>query len=290
VVGRVVRPGRLPELAASSAVARLRDPMAATSLRPMEASAGPASADTGEVLHVLVQAAEAVGISLAGMDRQARRRPGGRPGQYLLDLVADEAVCGILHRAGLSVLSEESGRTGPAGSDVLVVVDPVDGSTNASLGLPWFAVSLCALDPQGPLVALVVNLASGSRYEAARGAGALCDGEPIRPSGSAALRSAVVGVSGLPAGYPGWAQFRALGAASLDICAVAEGSLDGYRVAGASTLSGWDYLGALLVASESGAVAGELDGRDLVVRDDARRRPVVAATPELLEALSKAAI
>lgn len=241
------------------------------------------------MLEVLGRAAEAVREALGEMDRNARRHRGDRPGQYLLDLVADAAACRVLHGAGLPVLSEESGRTGPEGG-VLVVVDPVDGSTNASLGLPWYSVSLCALDAEGPLVALVVNLASGARYEATRGAGARCDGLPIGPSSTHTLGSAVVGVSGLPATHPGWAQFRALGAASLDICAVAEGALDGYRVAGASTLSGWDYLGALLVSSESGALAGELDGRSLVVRDASRRRPVVAATQDLLEALSKAAI
>ena len=44
------------------------------------------------------------------------------------------------------VLSEESGRTGVDDSDVVVVVDPLDGSTNAARGIPWFATSLCAVD------------------------------------------------------------------------------------------------------------------------------------------------
>ena len=39
------------------------------------------------------------------------------------------------------------------GQDLLVcvVLDPVDGSTNASRGLPCWATSLCALDADGPL-------------------------------------------------------------------------------------------------------------------------------------------
>ncbi len=32
----------------------------------------------------------------------------------------------------------------------MVVIDPVDGSTNASQGIPWFATSLCAVDAEGP--------------------------------------------------------------------------------------------------------------------------------------------
>ena len=60
---------------------------------------------------------------------------------------------------GLGVLSEESGRHHPDRA-ITVVIDPVDGSTNASRGIPWFATSLCAVDTDGPLAALVINLAS----------------------------------------------------------------------------------------------------------------------------------
>ena len=81
-----------------------------------------------------------------------------------------------------------------------------------------------------------------------------------------------------------------LGAAALDLCAVAEGVLDGYAVVGGSQLGSWDYLGGMLVCTEAGAVVGELEGRSLVTLDHtARRTPVAAATPDLLLALSAAA-
>ena len=76
-----------------------------------------------------------------------------------------------------------------------------------------------------------------------------------------------------------------LGSAALDHCAVADGSLDGYTVAGGSGLRGWDYLGGLLICLEAGAVVGERHGDDLVVRDDSPRAPVAAATPDLLVSL-----
>ena len=94
-----------------------------------------------------------------------------------------------------------------------------------------------------------------------------------------------MGISGFPGHHPGWAQYRALGAASLECCAVAEGVLDAYLVVGDSTLYGWDYLAGLLICREAGAVDAERDGRDLVVRDATSRRPVVAATPALAERL-----
>ena len=51
-------------------------------------------------------------------------------------------------RGGVGVLSEESGLH-DADRDIVVVVDPLDGSTNAAHGIPWYAVSLCAVDAEG---------------------------------------------------------------------------------------------------------------------------------------------
>ena len=216
------------------------------------------------------------------------RQPGRRPGQYGLDLIADSAALAVLHAAGLSVLSEESGITRPPGSareGLLVILDPVDGSTNAAHGIPWFATSLCVVDDEGPRVALVENQASGVRFEAVRGAGAWRDGRTISPSSCREITKAVIGVSGLPRHRPPWSQYRALGSAALDHCAVAEGVLDGYLVVGGSSLRVWDYVGGMLVCTEAGAVVEELDGAELVVRDDGRRRPAAAATPDLLSQL-----
>src|SRR5437762_7760924 len=148
--------------------------------------------DLIEVLHAAV---DAVAAALRGLDDWGLA--GTRAGQYRSDLAADTAAVGVLTRAGLGVLSEESGLEG-AESDILVVLDPVDGSTNASRGLPWYATSVCALDGDGPRAAVVVNQALGTRYEAVRGAGARCDAVPLRASGCTSLSSALVGVSGLP--------------------------------------------------------------------------------------------
>ena len=213
---------------------------------------------------------------------------GTRPGQYRSDLAADAAAIAVLDAADLGVMSEESG---PRHADrpVVVVLDPVDGSTNAAHGIPWFATSLCAVDADGPRAAVVVNQASGVRFEAVRGGGARKDGATITPSSCRSLKEAVVAFSGYPPQYLGWSQFRVLGAAALDLCAVAEGVLDGYAVTGSSRLGSWDYLGAMLVLREAGASLDDRDGAELVTLDHAdRRRPVAAATPELLDEFSAA--
>jgi myo-inositol-1(or 4)-monophosphatase len=211
---------------------------------------------------------------------------GQKPGQYRLDLAADGAALPILHGAGLAVLSEESGMTGDGVSGLLAVIDPIDGSTNAHRGVPFYSTSICVLDDDGPRVGVVTNQASGVRYAAVRGEGAEKDGRAIVPSGCQELEAAIVGISGFPGRHPGWAQYRALGAASLECCAVAEGVLDAYLVVGRSTLYSWDYLAGLLICREVGVAESERDGRDLVVRDASPRRPIVAATRQLADRLA----
>jgi fructose-1,6-bisphosphatase/inositol monophosphatase family enzyme len=213
---------------------------------------------------------------------------GARDGQYSVDLDADAVCLDVLHRSGYRVLSEESGVTGPPRSDAapIVVVDPLDGSTNASRQVPWFASALCVVDDTGPAASVVVNHATGDVFTAVRGGGAERNGGPCRPSGATGLAGSIVGVSGLPSHDYGWAQFRALGASAPDICNVACGVTDAWcdMVDGGHGV--WDYLASVLILEEAGGVAAEVFGRDLCVLDHAARRsPVVASTPELLDAI-----
>ena len=145
-------------------------------------------------------------------------------------------------------------------------------------GFPGTPPACVRWTPRGPRVAVVVNQASGVRFEAVRGGGARKDGRPISPTGCEVLEQAIVAFSGYPPRYLGWSQYRCLGAAALDLCAVAEGVLDGYAALGGSQLGSWDYLGGMLVCSEAGAVMVESQGRELVTLEHAARRTPVAAS------------
>ncbi len=235
------------------------------------------------LLDLLDSTVDSVRAALEGIDDWGPA--GTRPGQYRSDLVADEAAVERLTGAGLGVLSEESGRHHPT-RPVTVVVDPLDGSTNASRGLSWWACSLCAIDEQGLRAAVVADLVHGTRYTAVRDGGARMDGSPIAASSCTQMDQALVGVNGLPTRHLGWAQFRALGAAALDLCAVAAGRMDAYVDVTQSGLGPWDYLGGLLICREAGAVVDEVEDRELVVVEAGMRRsPCAAATPALLAAL-----
>lgn len=233
------------------------------------------------LLEVLDEAAAAVRGVLGDLDDWGLA--GTRDGQYHSDLAADAAALAVFDRAGLGVMSEESGRHRPD-ADITVVIDPLDGSTNASRGIPWFATSLCAVDADGPRAALVINLASGDRFEALRGGGATGNGVPLAPSGVRSFGESLVALSGFPSQWLGWYQFRSMGACALDLCAVAAGVVDGYIDCSWNAHGSWDYLGGLLMCREAGAVIVDAHGRDLVTLDHAERRtPVAGATAELVE-------
>jgi myo-inositol-1(or 4)-monophosphatase len=234
-----------------------------------------------DVLNLFSEVAAAVRSELDDLDDWGLS--GGPRDRYHSDVAADSVVLPPLLAAGLGVLSEESGLHEPDRA-VMVVVDPVDGSTNAAAGIPWFATSLCAVDADGPLAALVVNQASGVVFTATRGGGAFRDGVPLSPSTSAEPSSAMVGLSGYPREPLGWGQFRALGAAALDLCAVASGVLDAYVDCSVDAHGPWDYLGGLLVCREAGATVLDAKGRNLVcLEHDCRRTPVAAGSASLAD-------
>lgn len=237
-----------------------------------------------EILRVLHEVADAVyGVLSANTDWGLS---GQRATQYSVDLRADAAALEVLHGAGCAVMSEESGRTGDWGDDaIIVVMDPLDGSTNASRRVPWYATALAAIDASGHRASLVANqFTNENRWTATTGGGAFHNDEAITPSGCEHLSQAVVGISGIPKRHPGWAQFRSLGAAALDICLVAQGTLDAW--VDLSSHGAWDYLASLHICHEAGAVMGEHLDRDLITTEHHERRsPLVAATPVLLAQL-----
>jgi fructose-1,6-bisphosphatase/inositol monophosphatase family enzyme len=219
---------------------------------------------------------------------------GERDGQYSVDVEIDAVCLDMLHGAGFAVLSEESGRTGPIGDDApthLVVVDPLDGSTNAALGLPWCATALCLVSNGVPAVAMVANLRTGTRYTAVLGGGAKRDGHPIVVGSVGPLADAIIAVNARPPATFRPAQYRSMGATALDIASVAAvGGFDGSIDFDDDRIGVWDYLAAVTIVREAGGVAGDALGRDLVTLEHgARRRPVTAGSQQLLDELLAAA-
>jgi myo-inositol-1(or 4)-monophosphatase len=188
------------------------------------------------------------------------------------DKATERLIVGRLREArpGDAVLGEEGGAQGRAASGVRWLVDPIDGTVNYLYGIPQYAVSLAA-EVDGEIVAGVVfDPAKDELYAATRGGGASCNGRRIACSDAAQLATALVATGFsydadrrarqaalLGRLLPTVRDIRRMGAASLDLCAVACGRVDGYYE---KALNPWDVAAGGLIATEAGARVGTLDG------------------------------
>jgi myo-inositol-1(or 4)-monophosphatase len=189
-----------------------------------------------------------------------------------------------------AVVAEESGITGSATrTGVRWYVDPLDGTVNYLYDLPQYAVSIAA-EVDGDVVAgVVLDVANGDAYTATRGGGAYCNGQRLgcRAESDAALALVATGFSYdadrravqgevLRAVLPAVRDIRRMGAAALDLCAVAAGRVDAYFE---EWLKPWDWAAGALIAEEAGARTGTVGGGPLA------SSTALAANPRLYPAI-----
>jgi len=224
----------------------------------------------------------------------------GGDGTVYIDSLAEGIVLRLLeeeHARGrnFTLISEEVGeRTYGLGGDV-VVVDPIDGSHNAKMGIPYFSIALAAARGRefgSVYESTVRNLVTGENYDARRGGGATRNGRPLRSGGGLSEgRLNVVQIEATRWQAHAWRytrllqeaeKIRVLGSAALNICLCATGALS---LSVAPTLRSVDCVGAILVLEEAGGVATDLEGNPIgeASLDLSTRQPVLAAAgPEAL--------
>ena len=171
-------------------------------------------------------------------------------------------------------MGEEQDNTGLDWSRPCWILDPVDGTTNLIHNFRHSAVSL-ALSEAGQIIfGVVYNPYSGECFTARRGQGAFCNGSPIRVSSADRLEDSLLSVGTVPGrrelADTAFRQMRALydrcqdvrrnGCASLDLCWVACGRLDGYVEL---SLQPWDYAAGRLLVEEAGGRFTAPDGSPL---------------------------
>lgn len=175
-------------------------------------------------------------------------------------------------RPGDAVLGEEGGDRAASGAGpVRWVLDPIDGTVNFVLGIPQYAVSVAAEIDGAVVAGAVCNPVTGETFRAARGAGAWLGSARLDGPRDVPLERAVIGtgfaydatmrakqIAVVAPLLPRVADIRRLGAASLDLCYVAAGRLDGYFEAG---LHPWDHAAGGLIAAEAGCALSGLRGR-----------------------------
>lgn len=188
------------------------------------------------------------------------------------DLMSEKTVINSITRVFPNdrILSEETGEHGEE-SARLWIVDPLDGTTNFAHSFPFFAVSI-GLQVENEIKAGVVyNPCMEELFEAEKGKGAFLNKRSIRVSDNVNLKDSLMG-TGFP--YDVYEDpkpvldylermivraqgVRRAGAASIDLCYVAAGRLDGYWEQG---LKPWDTAAGSIIVQEAGGIISDYTG------------------------------
>lgn len=213
------------------------------------------------------------------------------------DRESETAVVGELRQAfpDHRVLAEEGGAHPGGSSELEWVIDPLDGTTNFTQGLPIFCVSIACRRGAELLVGVVYAPLAEDWFAATRGGGAWRNQRPMRVSQRSRLEGAF-----LATGYPYRAHtaldpylaafreaflaaraIRRCGSAALDLANTAAGVYDGffeYR------LSPWDIAAGALLVAEAGGRITDLDGGERYLESG----NVIAGAPGVQEELRAA--
>ncbi|MFA5860174.1 MAG: inositol monophosphatase family protein [Candidatus Thermoplasmatota archaeon] len=181
----------------------------------------------------------------------------GTPTKMVDDLAEKEILAHLKRsKAKLNLLSEEAGYVDLKGQKLLVA-DPIDGTTNAARGIPFYCVSLAIgkKDLSDVEAGIVLNLATGDKFEALAGKGATLNGKPLKVR--AEDKELIVSSTLLTKGV-----HRSFGASALEMCLVASGALDCYHYP-KPVLRIIDVAASTLIVREAGGVVLDRAGKDL---------------------------
>ena len=170
------------------------------------------------------------------------------------------------------ISGEEHGVSGEVGSGWEWHLDPIDGTLNYSLGIPFFSVSV-AVARRGELLAGgIADPLRGELFSAARGEGAFLDNQPIHASQRSRLSDAIVSTQFssrslfvsepelLHALHVQPMKTRRLGTIALELAYVAAGRFD-LLLAGKSVPQNlYDVAAGLLMVEEAGGRVSTGDG------------------------------
>ncbi len=199
-----------------------------------------------------------------------------------IDLVAEKALIDVLekHEVSCTLISEETGtkEIGPEPSEFYITTDPLDGTTNAVRGIPFMATAIAA--SKAPFLkdvetAIVSDIFHNVTYTAQKGRGAFRNGKKIKPSQTSSLEEAVVGVdfntlrlreliTRLERALATTRHLRHLGANALEVCYVADGTIDAF-IDIRGKLRTTDVAASYLIILEAGGIMVAPEGTQLNV-------------------------
>ncbi|MBT8507315.1 fructose-1,6-bisphosphatase [Methanomicrobiaceae archaeon CYW5] len=201
----------------------------------------------------------------------------GTPTKYI-DKVAEDVIFEYLRENEIcaNVISEEAGRCEMPSGEGTVIVDPIDGTSNAIRGIPYYALSI-AREVDGHLEeAFIRDLAHHETFTAIYGKGAWLDGSSIRVSETRNLEEATVSLYGRryhPESLMGLGKkirrWRLMGASALELAYVGAGRIDAF-VDLRGSLRITDAAAGILICQESGGMVSAPDSGEIRYSGDVR--------------------
>ena len=220
------------------------------------------------------------------------------------DILTEKAIIkSIKNRLNRAyIVSEEVGEVPCEDPEFYVLIDPVDGSTNASRGLPFYASSIAvAKSPKmdDVIAAGVINHQTGKIYLGDEESGVTVNGSPPSMSKQVSLKDALVfaDLSSLKKeeedGFNprDWCtaiitkarHARFFAAASLEIAYILEGKADAF-VCVSRDLKVMDFCASAVLVKWAGGEYRILGGKgDILLTENTRLGIIVASTNSLLE-------
>ena len=219
--------------------------------------------------------------------RQMGRGAGGDISRRI-DLIAEKTVIDLIRKRGIeaTIIGEECGRI--EGKQGYVIIDAIDGTTNAICGIPFFCCSIAYATDfclSAVVDAAIIDLARGDLYYASKNEGAFLNGKRIFVKRESTSDSTIgINMSGIkPAVVERLApiiaeatHIRQFGANALEMCFVARGFLDAY-IDLRGKIRPTDVAAGYLIAKEAGATMYSDDGSILESNLDVKTRFSYAA-------------
>ena len=234
---------------------------------------GQPQVDVGTLLKIAVDAAQRAGELLATRPSnfEVHQKSSAMDFATQMDLASEKLIVETILSA-----RPEDGIIGEEGADrqgrsgITWVIDPLDGTVNYFYDLAGWNVSIAAKDSEGVLLGVVYAPSINSLWTATRGGGAFKNGQPIRCNNPLTLDTALIGTGFsysvetrvgqaalIQSLIPRIRDLRRNGAAAVDLCNVATGSLDAYFE---KDLKEWDLAAGGLIATEAGAIVSGRHG------------------------------
>ena len=242
----------------------------------------PTDSGDEELLDVAIEAARSgarvIRAATDGREKLVWESKGQSDFVSEVDKASEREITATIARRlpGASMLGEELTPTALAGKGIVVIADPLDGTTNFLHGYPEYSVSIAIARDGEVCAGTVLNVARDEEFTARRGGGAFMNGRRIRVSSLREPPRALIGtgfpfksLEKLPAYVEqfslvmrGTAGIRRAGSAALDLSNVACGRFDAFWEL---TLAPWDVAAGLLMVREAGGIVTDLDGNPATV-------------------------